>query len=455
MHELTKIILNDMKPALGVTEPGAIAFACARAHALIPGDILCITVRLNSGMYKNAFTCGIPGTGNTGILFAAALGALCGDYRKGLEVLQDVTPEAEIAAGQMVARKRVKAEMTAVTSRIFVEAEVETDRGRARVRIRDTHTNITQEEVNGEMILDLEASGGGAGGNAGETARETPPQSGTGQKASADDAPEIEACGHTAPHLIHQYSVQDFLKLADQESSENLAPIREAFTMNLALFRQGLDSPRTTFSKYLLQENGGKVISEDPQRTAQLLSAGAIEARVLGLSLPAMSITGSGSHGIIATLPLYAYAKIRNVPEDDLLRAALLSFLICTYIKEYSGRLSAFCGCGIAAGTGMACGLARLRGGSSEDMDRTIRNMAAGITGMICDGGNQGCVMKNIAAVDAAFRASDLALAGVAVDPVHGILGNTPEETMRNMGRIASPGMTGTEKTITDIMGEK
>ena len=469
MHELTKIILNDMKPALGVTEPGAIAFACARAHALIPGDILNITVRLNSGMYKNAFTCGIPGTGNTGILFAAALGALCGDYRKGLEVLQDVTPEAEIAAGQMVARKRVEAEMTAVTSRIFVEAEVETDRGRARVRIRDTHTNITQEEVNGEMILDLEASGGGAGGNAGETVRETPPQSGTGQKASAngtpmaeagqktsaDDAPEIEAGGHTAPHLIHQYSVQDFLKLADQESSENLAPIREAFTMNLALFRQGLDSPRTTFSKYLLQENGGKVISEDPLRTAQLLSAGAIEARVLGLSLPAMSITGSGSHGIIATLPLYAYAKIRKVPEDELLRAALLSFLICTYIKEYSGRLSAFCGCGIAAGTGMACGLARLRGGSSEDMDRTIRNMAAGITGMICDGGNQGCVMKNIAAVDAAFRASDLALAGVAVDPVHGILGNTPEETMRNMGRIASPGMTGTEKTITDIMGEK
>lgn len=463
MHELTKIILNDMKPALGVTEPGAIAFACARAHALIPGDILNITVRLNSGMYKNAFTCGIPGTGNTGILFAAALGALCGDYRKGLEVLQDVTPEAEIAAGQMVARKRVKAEMTAVTSRIFVEAEMETDRGRARVRIRDTHTNITQEEVNGEMILDLEASGGGAGedagedagGNAGETARETPPQSGTGQKASANDTPMAEAGGHTAPHLIHQYSVQDFLKLADQESSENLAPIREAFTMNLALFRQGLDSPRTTFSKYLLQENGGKVISEDPLRTAQLLSAGAIEARVLGLSLPAMSITGSGSHGIIATLPLYAYAKIRNVPEDDLLRAALLSFLICTYIKEYSGRLSAFCGCGIAAGTGMACGLARLRGGSSEDMDRTIRNMAAGITGMICDGGNQGCVMKNIAAVDAAFRASDLALAGVAVDPVHGILGNTPEETMRNMGRIASPGMTGTEKTITDIMGEK
>lgn len=435
MHELTKLILNDMKPALGVTEPGAIAFACARAKSLIPGDILNITVRLSSGMYKNAFTCGIPGTSNTGILFAAALGALCGDCRKGLEVLQDVTPEAEIAAGQMVARKRIKAEMTAITSRIFVEAEVETDQGRARVRIRDTHTNITQEAVNGRLILDLEGAGEGECGS------------------SPDAAPEDSAA--ESAHLIHQYSVQDFMELADQESPENLAPIREAFTMNLALFRQGLDSPRTTFSKYLLQENGGEIISDDPLRSAQLLSAGAIEARVLGLSLPAMSITGSGSHGIIATLPLYAFTKIRNLPEEELLRATLLSFLICTYIKEYSGRLSAFCGCGIAAGTGMACGLTRLRGGSPEEMDGTIRNMAAGITGMICDGGNQGCVMKNITAVDAAFRASDLAMAGAAIDPVNGILGGTPEETMRNMGRIASPGMTGTEKTITDIMREK
>ena len=125
------------------------------------------------------------------------------------------------------------------------------------------------------------------------------------------------------------------------------------------------------------------------------------------------------------------------------------------YIKEYSGKLSAFCGCAIAAGTGMACGLVSLRNGTLDEMEKTINNMASSITGMICDGGNQGCTMKGIVAVDAAFDSVNMAMAGVYIDSVHGINGKTPEETMKNMGRIASPGMVGTEKTIVEIMGEK
>ena len=125
------------------------------------------------------------------------------------------------------------------------------------------------------------------------------------------------------------------------------------------------------------------------------------------------------------------------------------------YIKEYSGKLSAFCGCGIAAGTGMACGLVYLYGGGPKEMKKAIDNMASSITGMICDGGNQGCTMKGIVAVDAAFQSVDFAMHGISIDPVHGINGKTAEETMRHMGEIASPGMTGTEKTIVDILQEK
>ena len=119
------------------------------------------------------------------------------------------------------------------------------------------------------------------------------------------------------------------------------------------------------------------------------------------------------------------------------------------------GRLSAFCGCAIAAGTGMACGLAYLKGAGVQTLALVIRNMASGITGMICDGGNHGCTMKGIVAVDAAFRAVDFALQGIAIESLHGINGNTPEETMRNMGLIASPGMTTTEVTVLDIMKNK
>ena len=168
-----------------------------------------------------------------------------------------------------------------------------------------------------------------------------------------------------------------------------------------------------------------------------------------------MSITGSGAHGIIATLPLYASARIRGYSDEALYRATMLSYLVCTYIKEYSGRLSAFCGCAIAAGTGMACGLAYLRGGGMDELTRVVNNMASSITGMICDGGNHGCTMKGIVAVDAAFRSVDFAMNGVCIEDIHGINGATPELTMKNMGYIASPGMTGTEKAMVEILEEK
>ena len=257
--------------------------------------------------------------------------------------------------------------------------------------------------------------------------------------------------------MVHQYSLHEIMEYVREVPKEEISFIREAFSMNMELLEEGMASERAVITKLLLGENGGKVISDNVLKTAQLLCNGAIEARVLGLSRPAMSITGSGAHGIIATMPLMAQFRAEGSEGDEtrLLRAAALSYLITMYIKEYSGRLSAFCGCGIAAGTGMACGLAFMKGADEETMGRVIQNMASGLTGMICDGGNHGCTMKGIVAVDAAFRAVYMAMEGVCIDGIHGINGRTPEDTMRHMGMIASPGMTGTEKTIVEIMEQK
>ena len=225
--------------------------------------------------------------------------------------------------------------------------------------------------------------------------------------------------------------------------------------MNYALFEEGIQNPRTIYARYLLEKNGGKIISDNELNTASLLCNAAIEARVIGLDRPAMSITGSGAHGIIATMPLYGVCKIRGLSDETLYRATALSYLICMYIKEYSGKLSAFCGCGIAAGTGMACALVFLHGGDEHAMARTINNMSSSITGMICHGGNKGCTMKGVVAVNAAFQSADFAMHEIFIDDIHGINGFTPEDTMRHMGEIASPGMIGTEKTIVDILQEK
>lgn len=426
MEELTRLIREDMKPALGVTEPGAIAFAAARAKAETEGEVQRVEVALNSGMYKNAYTCGIPGSDAYGNLQAAALGVVAADPAKGLESLDGITDADNEAAAKMVRDGRVHVALDHMGSEITIDATVCTETDTCSVHIRGTHTHIQWIEKNGEIVF--------------------------GEKTEQQEESE-----EAETPVIHRYTLRQILEYVKQVPAKEISFIREAFSMNIELLEEGIHSKKTTIGPMLLRANAGKIISEDARKTAQLMCNGAIEARVLGLSSPAMSITGSGAHGIIATMPLFAYYEVNYevIDDDILLRATALSYLITMYIKEYSGRLSAFCGCGIAAGTGMACGLGYLRGASEAQQTMIIQNMASGLTGMICDGGNQGCAMKGMVAVDAAFRSVDMAMQNVCIDAIHGINGRTPEDTMRNMGRIASPGMVKTEEVIVDIMKNK
>ena len=327
-------------------------------------------------------------------------------------------------------KEKITVELSGITSRIFMEVTLKTTESKVILTIRDKHTNITKIVVNGETILEKKD----------ECATD-------GTEATETDTEKI--------HSLHQYTLAEILDYVNTVPLEEIAFVKDAYKVNLELFEEAINNPRTSFSRQLLAMNDGKVISKDEQMTASLLCNAAIEARVIGLDKPAMSITGSGAHGIIATMPLYGVFKVNDLSEEILYRATMLSYLICTYIKEYSGRLSAFCGCAIAAGSGMACGLVYLKGGTIKQMEYTLNNMASSITGMICDGGNQGCTMKGIAACDAAFRSVEFAMKGIHIDKVHGINGKTPEDTMRNMGLIASPGMVGTEKTILEIFKDK
>ena len=452
MHELSTLIKKDMVPALGVTEPGAISFCVAKAKSYAKGELLHLNVAMNSGMYKNAFTCGIPNSKEVGNVFAAALGYVAGNPDKGLESLANVTPADNVCAQRLIDEGKITVALSGISSRIFMEATLETTESKVLLTIRDTHTNITKIVVNGETVLEAEENDEAIDRPEAGITESDKTEEGCGITESNKVA---EGTGITKIHSIHRYTLAELVDYVNTVSLEEIEFVKEAYKVNLELFEEALKSPRTTFARQLLAMNGGEVISKDEQMTASLLCNATIEARVIGLDKPAMSITGSGAHGIIATMPLYGVYKIHGLSEEILYRATMLSYLVCTYIKEYSGRLSAFCGCAIAAGTGMACGLVYLKGGTVEQMEYTLNNMASSITGMICDGGNQGCTMKGVAACDAAFRSVSFAMKGVHIDKVHGINGNTPEETMRNMGLIASPGMVGTEKTIVEIFEEK
>ena len=419
MQELTRLILEDMRPALGVTEPAAIALACAKAKALTQEELQSVVLRVNSGIYKNAFTCGIPGTSEVGNEFSAALGIVCGDPEKGLCVLEDVDEHAIAAAKELIAAGKIRVELDSINSELFISATVKTENDCCIAELRGGHTNFCRIEKNGQLLLHKEY-------------------------CSSDDS--------RSP--IVGYGTAEIFEYALSADPAELAFMAEAYKVNEALAEAGAAWERCIISKAMLEQNGG-FLSADARMSAKTLACAAAEARVLGIDKAAMSITGSGTHGIICTLPLDAYCKVKGIDEEKLMRATAISYLICMYIKEFSGKLSAFCGCGIAGGTGLACALVYLMGGDQAALEAAIGNMASSITGMICSGGNHCCCMKVMSAVDSAFTAAELAAMGSAVTAPHGILDVCAEQTMQNLGLIADPGMVETERVILEIMQGK
>ncbi|MBP3372104.1 MAG: serine dehydratase subunit alpha family protein, partial [Clostridia bacterium] len=388
MSELRTLILGDMKPALGVTEPAAIALAAAKARSLTEEEVLQVTVRMNSGIYKNGFTCGIPGTDDVGNAYSAALGVLCGDETKGLLVLENVK-EADVEASRaMVAQGKVDVIMDSVTSNILIEATVKTEHDTCVATLKGSHTNFVFLKKNDEILLDV-------------------------ADASSDEAEEV-----LSP--IVDYKVEELFDFALNAPLEDLQFMRDAYKVNTDLANAGMNWERCIITHDMIRQNGGKLLSDDARMSAKTLACAAAEARVLGIDMPAMSITGSGTHGIICTLPIEAYCRVTGIEEEKQLRATAISYLVTMYIKEFSGKLSAFCGCGIAGGTGLACALAYLMGGKLDAVEAACKNMSASITGMICTGGNHCCCMKVLSAVDSAFSAAELAAAGAAVDAPHG-----------------------------------
>lgn len=420
----TPLLKSDMAVSFGVTEPGAIALAVSRAKSFTSGAIEKIVLSINSGIYKNSFTCGIPGTHETGMQYAAALGAVAGDWTKGLEALSVISEQDINDARTLIEEERVQVVLNQISSELYISASVSTASDTAVVIIRHKHTNIISILVNGESVY------------------------------AQDDAGDNESAGGSTDIDIKERSFAEIWDYVNNVPLEEISFIERAYAVNLALANEGAESELCKICKQFINENGG-LCSSDMKKSAHALTSSAIEARVRGLAKPAMSITGSGNHGIIATMPLYACYKARSFSKEKLLRGTALSYLVTEYIKEYSGKLSAYCGCAIAAGTGAAAGICYMLGGSRQAVEAVISNMGSSITGVICTGGNPACVLKAAIAIDIGFKSVELARNGIVIEAQHGINGLTVEKTMQNIGMIASPGMEKTEGTIIDILSEK
>ncbi|MBQ3567299.1 MAG: serine dehydratase subunit alpha family protein [Anaerotignum sp.] len=416
--DFTSLLKSEIKPALGVTEVGAIALAAARAYDAVGGSLLHIQMVMNGGMYKNAFSCAIPGTEELGCEMAAALGALGGDWKLGLEVLKNIN------AGHVAQAKAlsipIEIEVDETKDSIYIFAEVTTTKGVGLCRIEDFHANIVYVAKDDEVLFEAEKK---------EAA------------AAKGDVIDFEAV-----------TVADMVDYAKNVPIEELDCIKGMIEMNCQLSAEGEKGVGLGIWKTLSAFQNKGALGSDMIYAAQKLTCSAMDARLAGLPFAAMSIVGSGSHGILCSMPVVSYGRYMEKTEEEIIRAVALSGLITIFSKHYTGRLSALCGCVLGGGSGAASGIVYLMGGGAKEVSAAMDHMAANLTGMICDGGSTGCALKASAGVYSAYLSAMLAMEGVEIPHNFGVIGSSAEQTEKNLGRISDEGMAPMDTTIIDVM---
>ena len=423
--EIIELIRKEVKPALGCTEPIAVALAVAKAIEITKDNYsgaegYKLKIEVSGNILKNGMGVGIPGTGMVGLHIASALGAVCGKSAYGLEVLRDLNEEYIAQAKQMVEDQRVIIGIADTPLKLYVKAMVTDDCGLCGYAvIENDHDNIVE--------------------------------TGFGEKILSSSHKEV-ACSDQKTTLDYKLTVQEIYDFACNVAYEDIEFILESRTLNLALAQEGLRGAYGLRVGQAISSAANKeVFGGDFLSYAMALTAAASDARMAGCTLAAMSNSGSGNQGITVTMPVIAYSIKYNTCDEQLARALVLSHLIAIHIKGYLGKLSALCGCVIAS-TGSSCGLVYLRGGDHEQICSAIKNMIGNITGMVCDGAKVGCAMKVASGVSSALQSAVLAREGMCISEYDGIIEKDIEKTIQNLGKIGSVGMQHTDDMILDIM---
>ena len=473
-RQIIDIIHREVKPALGCTEPIAVALAVAKAVEIITENCPCaegwrlgadfrLDVAVSANILKNGMGVGIPGTGMVGLAVAAALGAVCGDSSRGLEVLAALDAAAVARAKELVDRGRVNISVAPTERLLYVKATVSVCGAGAAAGVG---AGASAGAAGGSC-----SASGGAGTVGGSCSASG------GLVASAeldphayavieDDHDRIvetsfadrilmssEAAAAIADHPADNdaLSVREILSFAETAAFEDISFILDDRRLNLALAREGLRGDYGLRVGKAIRENQAEVFGDDFMSFAMGLTAAASDARMAGSTLPAMSNSGSGNQGITVSMPVIAYAMKYGVPDEQLARALILSNLVAIHIKSFLGKLSALCGC-VVASTGSACGIVWLQGGGYEQICSAIKNMTGNITGMVCDGAKVGCAMKVASGVSCAVQSAVLAMRGTCIPSTDGIIDDDVEKTIRNLGALGSAGMKTADKMILDIM---
>ena len=420
--EIVALIKREVIPAIGCTEPIAVALCTARATELLGCRPTSIEVLLSANILKNAMGVGIPGTGMIGLPIAVALGATIGRSAYRLEVLRDVTLEAVREARESyVDTKKIHIGLKEnITEKLYAEVTVRAGEAEATAIIAGGHTNFVYLAKNGEVELD-------------------------NRTASAAE----EEQGEVPLTLARVW------EFAMESPLSELRFILETKRLNKAAAEISFAGQYGhQIGRTMRCERERKVMGDSIFSHILAYTSAACDARMAGAMIPVMSNSGSGNQGIAATLPVVVYAEDTYASEEQTIRALALSHLTVIYIKQSLGRLSALCGCVVAA-TGSSCGITYLMGGGYNEVVSAVKNMIANLTGMICDGAKPSCAMKLMSGVSTAVMSAMMAMDGRCVTSVEGIIDDDVDQSIRNLTRIGRDAMNETDKIVLDIMTHK
>lgn len=420
--QIDALLHKEVIPAIGCTEPVAVSLCVAKVCEALGTLPERISVALSPNIYKNAMGVGIPNTGMTGLPIAVALGAVAGRSEYELEVLKDADAAAVEQAKGYLKSAEIKIDIDRQTKQmLYIRAEVFAGDDCAVAVIEGAHTNFTLVSRNGQVLFNAEVADGGS-------------------------------CSEESEATLSLAQVYEYATTVPLEQIEWLA---DAERMNIGAAEVSFTGDYGHGLGRLMHNNARESIFGDTLFTKILsYTSGACDARMSGAMVPVMSNSGSGNQGISATVPVVVFGREKGVSEEKLLRALALSHLTVVYIKQSLGRLSALCGCVVAA-TGSSCGITYLMGGEFKEICFAVKNMVANLTGMICDGAKPSCSLKVTSGVSTAVLSAVLAIEQRHTTSLEGIIDDDVDKCIANLTNIGKNGMRETDKLILEIMTNK
>lgn len=424
-NQLIDILIAEVKPALGCTEPVALALACAKAKELLGEEIVSNKILVSPNVYKNGMCVGIPGTNRLGMKVAAAMGLVGGHSENGLRVLETLDENEVKIAEDYMDNNPIDISPAETKEKVYIEVSLTGENHNVKVAIRTKHDNFVYLEKDGQILLNEEA-----------------------EAAITTEEPVKE-------NILDTITVKEIVQNIENIEFKDIEFLLEGISMNEEMAKYGLDQKVGIGVGYGIKKSMEEgLLGDDLMNQAMMMTAAASDARMAGIKLPVMSSNGSGNHGLTAILPIVAYNKKFPQTDEKLVKALAISHLLTAYVKNYTGRLSAVCGCGVAASIGATSGISWLMSGDIRQIEGAIEHIVASLSGMICDGAKAGCALKLASAASAAVQSAIIAKQQCFVPPMNGIVGSKVEQSIQNLGRVSDKGMSVTDEVIISVMDD-